>query len=216
MNRSDPFAAFRDQLVRALALPTQRAATRVEYAPELSYGRHAGPARPDAHQGAVLVLLFPTEEPRGWNIVLTVRTSHLTTHAGQVSFPGGRNELGESPEEAAIREFAEELGPLESYEIVGRLPEINVYASNFQVTPVVALTPERPRYVPSPDEVADILELPLSRLADRGRRGTHEVVRGWLRFTTPHLEIVGRQVWGATWIMLGELLERLEAIGPVA
>ena len=65
-------------------------------------------------------------------------------------------------------------------------------------------------------QVADVIELPLANLADRSRRGQHEIVRGPLRFHTPHLQVAGRNVWGATWIILGELLERLESLGPIA
>ena len=163
--------------------------------------------------GAVLVLFHPS--PADWNLTLTVRTSHLSAHAGQVSFPGGRVEPGETPEQAALREYQEELGSPGTCELAGRLPDVNVYASNFLVTPVVALTTGKPFYHPNPDEVAEVMELEMSQLADRSRRGEHEIVRGPLRFQTPHLNVAGRKVWGATWIILGELLERLEALGPV-
>lgn len=205
-------ARFRELLSRALSLPSVSDLSRADYAPELSYGRHFGPPLVNMKQGAVLVLLHP--QPTDWNMVLTVRTSHLSSHAGQISFPGGRIEPGESPEQAALREYEEELGSPGATEILGRLPDVNVYASNFLVTPVVVLGSEKPLYVPNPNEVADVLELPLSILADRSRRGRHEIVRGPLRFETPHLNLAGRQVWGATWIILGELLERLEALGP--
>ncbi len=216
---SNRLVSFRDHLLRALALPSRRAATRPEYAPELSYGRHAGPAHANARRGAVLILFFPEVNATGnrqWQIVLTVRAAQLSHHAGQVSFPGGQIEWGESPEQAALREYGEELGPLEGCEIVGRLPEVHVFASNFRVTPVVAIAEVRPAYCPAPAEVADLLEVPLALLAQSQRRGKHVIVRGPLRFNTPHFEIAGRKIWGATWIMLGELYERLESLGPVA
>lgn len=164
--------------------------------------------------GAVLVLFHPTMTD--WNVTLTVRTSHLSAHAGQVSFPGGRIEPGETPEQAALREYEEELGSPGACEVLSRLPDVSVYASNFLVTPVVALTGNKPLYCPNANEVADVIELPLARLADRSQRGQHEITRGPLRFHTPHLHIAGRNVWGATWIILGELLERLESLGRVA
>jgi 8-oxo-dGTP pyrophosphatase MutT (NUDIX family) len=204
---------FRERLIRALTLSTISTAWRNHYAPELSYGRHFAPPLADMRQGAVLVLFHPS--PIDWNVTLTVRTTHLPAHAGQVSFPGGRIETGETPEQAALREYEEELGSLDACEIVGQLPNVNVYASNFLVTPTVALTRDKPLYRPNADEVADVIELPLAALADRTRRGSHEIVRGPLRFRTSHLQVAGRNVWGATWIILGELLERLEALGPV-
>jgi 8-oxo-dGTP pyrophosphatase MutT (NUDIX family) len=193
-------------------VPAPNDALRAQYAPELSYGRHFGPPLIEMRHGAVLVLLHPSTGD--WNFTLTVRTSHLSAHAGQVSFPGGRIEAGETPEQAALREYQEELGSLGDCEIIGRLPDVNVYASNFLVTPVVAITTQKPLYRPSPDEVADVIVLPLATLADRSHRGEHEIVRGPLRFRTPHLHVAGREVWGATWIILGELLERLEALRP--
>jgi 8-oxo-dGTP pyrophosphatase MutT (NUDIX family) len=201
---------FQERLARALSLPPIGTSLRAQYAPELSYGRHFGPPLVEMRRGAVLVLFHPAATD--WNVTLTVRTSHLSAHAGQVSFPGGRIEPGESPEQAALREYEEELGSPGLCQIIGRLPDVSVYASNFLVTPVVALTSDKPFYCPNADEVADVIELPLSRLADRSRRGQHEIVRGPLRFHTPHLHVAGRNVWGATWIILGELLERLEAL----
>jgi 8-oxo-dGTP pyrophosphatase MutT (NUDIX family) len=198
---------FRERLRHGLALPARH--VQRGYAPELAYGRHAGPPWPDVRQGAVLVLFFP--DTNDWHAVLTVRTSHLSSHAGQVSFPGGRIEPDETAEEAALREYHEELGSPGRCEILGRLPDANVFASNFLVTPVVVLAESRPEYVPSTEEVAAVMEVSLTQLQDRALRGSHEIVRGPLRFLTPHLEVAGRLVWGATWIILGELLERLKS-----
>jgi 8-oxo-dGTP pyrophosphatase MutT (NUDIX family) len=205
---------FRERLAPALGLAPVSTSLRAQYAPELSYGRHFGPPLIDMRHGAVLVLFHPT--PTDWNVTLTVRTSHLSAHAGQVSFPGGRIEPGESPEQAALREYEEELGPPGVCDVIGSLPDVNVYASNFLVTPVVAMITDKPPYQPNTNEVADVIELPLSGLEDRSRRGQHEIVRGPLRFHTPHLQVAGRNVWGATWIILGELFERLESLEPVA
>lgn len=195
-------------------MPSRGAARRSEYAPQLAYGRHAGPALPDMRRGAVLVLLYP--DAVDWNLVLTVRTSHLASHAGQVSFPGGRLEPGETAEQAALREFSEELGVGAAALTLGELPAVNVYASNFLVTPVVAVTTAKPPYRPNSNEVAQVIELSLTQLADRRQRGSHPVVRGGLRFLAPHLRVAGHSVWGATWIILGELLERLESLGLAA
>src|SRR5215213_3882448 len=135
---------FRGRLARALSLPPISTSLRAPYAPELSYGRHYGAPLVDMRHGAVLVLFHPTVSD--WTMTLTVRTSHLSAHAGQVSFPGGRIEPGESPEQAALREYEEELGPPGTCDVIGSLPDVNVYASNFLVTPVVAMTTDKPLY----------------------------------------------------------------------
>jgi 8-oxo-dGTP pyrophosphatase MutT (NUDIX family) len=164
-------------------------------------------------QGAVLVLFFPADNnsPAGndWATVLTVRATHLSSHAGQVSFPGGRCDLGETAEQAALREYREELGEPGDLIVVGSLPPIHVFASNFHVTPVIAVVQKRPRFAPHAGEVAAVLEVPLSCLFDVNLRGAHEIVRGPLHFRTPHFEYGGHRVWGATWIILGDLLNRL-------
>ena len=108
-----------------------------------------------------------------------------------------------------MREYTEELGQPGPCEIVGRLTPLNIYASNFFVTPVVAVALAQPRFEPNPHEVSHVVELPLRCLEDPLLRGRHEIVRGPLRFSTPHLAFAGQQVWGATWIMLGELKARL-------
>jgi 8-oxo-dGTP pyrophosphatase MutT (NUDIX family) len=202
---------FTEQLCRALALPPKPRTTA--YAPELSYGRHAGPIPEQAKWGAVLVLFFP--DAADWNLVLTVRQSHLPTHAGQVSFPGGKVDDGESAAEAARREYCEEVGELSSCHMLGTLPELYVFASDFRLTPCVAVTNEIPRFAPNAAEVADVFTVPLATLAARERRSEQMIRRGPLQFTAPGLRYQSKFIWGATWMILGELLERLEDLGPV-
>jgi 8-oxo-dGTP pyrophosphatase MutT (NUDIX family) len=152
---------MRSRLLRALAAPPARAETSPAYAPQLAYGRHVGPAVIGSRYGAVLVLVYPHDGT--WHVVLTERTSHLASHAGQVSFPGGRTEAGESPEQTALREYIEEMGSPGEIEVLGEMPTINVYASSFLVTPILAITHARPDFAPNPQEVA------ARRASDRAR-----------------------------------------------
>jgi 8-oxo-dGTP pyrophosphatase MutT (NUDIX family) len=73
-----------------------------------------------------------------WHLPLTQRPATLVRHGGQISLPGGRIEPGESSEDAARRELAEELGITESLEMLGRLPDRFVYASDYVITPHIA------------------------------------------------------------------------------
>ena len=113
---------------------------------------------------AVLVpIVSHPDEP---SVLLTLRSPRLSSHAGQVSFPGGRMEPGETPEAAAVREAAEEVGlDPRLPELIGRLPE-HLTGTGYHVTPVVALLPAPLVLTPDPAEVAEAFELPLSTVLD--------------------------------------------------
>jgi 8-oxo-dGTP pyrophosphatase MutT (NUDIX family) len=175
-------------------------------APELSYGRHAGPVGSDARQAAVLVLLFPGVDGR-WQLLMTIRAAEMTSHAGQVSFPGGKVEAGETPEQAALREYEEELGTLPvGLEIVGRLASVFVFVSNFDVTPVVAIAQVPPELRPNPGEVAGVITIPWEVLAEPATRQEIRIERRGLSFVAPCYRVEGFSIWGATAIMLEEML----------
>ncbi|MBX9593000.1 MAG: CoA pyrophosphatase [Roseomonas sp.] len=148
---------------------------------------------------AVLVPLVLRPEP---TILLTLRSARLTSHAGQVSFPGGRMEPGETPEQTALREAAEEVGLDPALpQLVGRLPSL-LTGTGYRVTPVVALL--RPPFDlrPDPGEVEEPFEYPLARLLDPAapERRAQEF-RGRLRefWVWPHDR---HYIWGATASML--------------
>ncbi len=179
------------------------------FQPELSYGRHFSPAHWDVRQAAVLFLLYPAEG--AWHVPLTLRPRHLAVHAGQVSFPGGRAERGETPEACAWREWNEELGPPGmEFQWLGRLPPLHVYNSNFQVTCCVAAAPHRPEMLGNPDEVELVLEPTLGQLAAEQAYGEHWIQRGGVSFRAPHIAYDAHAIWGATAILIGEFLARLE------
>ena len=204
------------QLPRRLAerlgepLPGVMVGSRFESRPrfEWQYDRPAVGARP----AAVLALLYPHEGD--WHLPLTLRPSHLTDHPGQVSLPGGALEPGEFPEAAARREFEEELGvPAADFEMLGRLSPLYVGRSNFLVTSCVAWTPVRPAMVPNPAEVERLLEVPLSHLQNPAHFGCHPRENAGRPYTAPHFTLGPYRVWGATCMILGELLTVLEAAG---
>ena len=147
-------------------------------------------------------------------MLLTVRTAHLSAHAGQVAFPGGRIDPGDaSAEDAALREAEEEIGLERSrVELAGRLPEY-VTGTGFLITPVVGLLAEGLVLTPSADEVAAIFTLPLATLLDPAapeRRS--RVFRGRERhfWVWPHEH---HYIWGATAGILVHLAARLRGEG---
>jgi 8-oxo-dGTP pyrophosphatase MutT (NUDIX family) len=160
----------------------------------------------ECREAGVLVLLLP--RPDGTPaVVLTVRRETLPDHAGQISFPGGQREGTESLAETALREAEEEvaLDPA-AVELLGTLTPLYIPPSNFCVHPHVGALPHRPSLTPTDREVERILHAPLSRLLAPETR----VVKPWTLHgedvEVPCYEIEGHAVWGATAMMLAELL----------
>jgi 8-oxo-dGTP pyrophosphatase MutT (NUDIX family) len=111
---------------------------------------------------AVLVALFADEaSPDGEaRVLLTRRSKTLRFHQGEVSFPGGRLEAGETPERAALREANEEVGlDPDSVEVVGELSSLLTFSSQTLVTPVVGFLSNRPVLYPSPSEVERVFDV---------------------------------------------------------
>ncbi|WP_197138008.1 NUDIX hydrolase [Crateriforma conspicua] len=176
---------------------------------------------PDAHQ--------PLTSLRHMRVLLTRRPSLLKHHGGQICFPGGRVESGEDTREAALREFAEELGrPALVRQWIGRLACQYVYASDNRVTPWVAWLHKDPTpWCPDPAEVDEVLDLPLETLLRQVvagnlsrhteirsvRRGEHRV--GHLQFRTPAFAHGEHKVWGATAMILDELAQHLLTLSDV-
>jgi len=155
---------------------------------------------------AVLVALFAEDgEAR---VILTRRAAHLRSHRGEVSFPGGRLDAGESAEHGAVREAAEEVGlDPTGIELVGRLSRLGTVSSGTTITPVVAVLAGRPRLVANPTEVEHVFDVSLAELADPGVfREEHWAILGRDPFPVWFFELPADTVWGATARILVELL----------
>lgn len=154
---------------------------------------------------AVLALLHPTE--RGTALLFIERPSHLLHHASQIAFPGGRREEDEALQETALRETHEEIGlPPDRVTLVGPLTPLYVPPSRYCVHPFVGHVEALPPLVPEAGEVADIFSIPLARLTDPAvRREIPRRVREE-EFVVPCFDVDGRQIWGATAMILAELV----------
>lgn len=164
-------------------------------------------------KASVLVPVVMRERPM---VLLTERTTHLSTHSGQVAFPGGkRDETDADDAETALREAHEEIGlPREMAEVIGTMPTYTT-GTQFIITPVVALVrPDYPMAL-NPDEVADAFEVPLEFLMNPAHHRRHRIEwagasREW--FSMPYVDgTTERFIWGATAAMLRNFYRFLAA-----
>lgn len=186
---------------------------RSRMSPQLSYGRHAGPAPHTARAAAVLMLLFRRDHPAGgarrWHLPLTERPPTLVHHGGQISLPGGAVDPGETSSAAALRELQEELGIGDDVQLLGRLADSYVFASDFLITPWLAAADFEPQWRPQAREVQSVVELPLDWLLDDRSIGRLTIERGPLMFHAPCIRVGAARIWGATCTILGELTDVL-------
>jgi 8-oxo-dGTP pyrophosphatase MutT (NUDIX family) len=197
---------------RLMQKPLPGRAAQRRFEPGLCYGRHFGPPTMWSRAAAVLVLLYPHEG--GWHLPLTVRPATLVAHAGQISLPGGSIDPGETSPQAALRELEEELGiGGQEIELLGGLSPLYVFVSEFQVTPWIAVARRRPAFVPSPIEVAELLEVPLAHLVDPANQGRHMRRQRGVELSAPHFLWGRHRIWGATSMILAELVALAEEIG---
>lgn len=167
------------------------------------------PAR-ELRPAAVLILIIAEgKEPR---VLMTRRSDSLASHTGQIAFPGGRLDPGETVVEAALREAREEVAlSVEGIEVLG-LADRYETGTGFLVTPVVAWTTDSPRTEPNPDEVAEVFEVPWAFLMNAANhRQDHYELEGQPRryfWAMPYGE---RYIWGVTAGILRALHDRLDA-----
>jgi 8-oxo-dGTP pyrophosphatase MutT (NUDIX family) len=197
------------QIAGVLSEGRQGGAGRSRMSPEMSYGRHAGPAPHTARRAAVMLLLF--RRAGRWHLPLTERPATLARHAGQISLPGGSANPGETTSQTALRELREELGVSDAVDFVGQLAECYVFATDFRVTPWVAAADFVPCWKPLNSEVQRVVELPLETLFDERSIGRTTIERGPLLLQAPCLRVDGACIWGATSVILAELADLLKA-----
>ncbi len=205
--------AFIDDLALRLRRPLPGHEAQYRLAHQVR--RNVPPPPPDARRAGVLALFYPRDND--WHIVLIERMSGHPNdrHAGQIGFPGGAYEAGDGTlERTALREAYEEVGaPWEEIQVLGELTQLYIPVSNFLVFPFVGRVNYTPVFTPQAAEVRAVLEVPFSafRHPEALRTRDMELANGSLILRdVPYFDIDGKVVWGATAMILSELLAVME------
>jgi 8-oxo-dGTP pyrophosphatase MutT (NUDIX family) len=170
------------------------------------------PVRLNAEAGrpsAVLVGLIAGDD--GWQVIMTERAHHLAHHAGQISFPGGKVEGSDaSLIDTALREAGEEVAlPRDQVEIIGGLNTV-VSPAGFIVQPIVGLVAPNIDLIAAPDEVAEIIILPLAPLLDPTRHGRETFLRNGTPRDVSLINHDQHHIWGLSASILIDLAGRGE------
>ena len=160
---------------------------------------------PQHRRACVLVPLIA--DNGGWSILFSRRSDQLQAHSGQIAFPGGAVERGESLEDAAIREAHEEVGiPGEHVELIGRLDDV-ITNSGFLVAPFVGVLQERIEYVLQESEVVEVFEVPVEALLDIRNPEVRYVAWRQRKYPAYFYRYGTWEIWGLTGRMLKAFLD---------
>jgi 8-oxo-dGTP pyrophosphatase MutT (NUDIX family) len=209
-----PLARLPASEIEALVRATLDPVERYDPAADPASDRDLNPEIPlpiDGLKPAAVLAPF-VERAEGLTVLFTQRADQLRKHAGQIAFPGGGCDPGETPWQAALREAHEEVGLDPALARVAGLAKPYRTITGFHIVPVVAFVQPTARFTPNPGEVADVFEVPFSHLMDPANheRRHREAPPGPPRW---YWAITWRErvIWGATAGMVRGLYERLEA-----
>lgn len=200
------FCVTMSALRQALARPLPADAAQQRMAPTPRPGALLIEEARQCKQAAVLALFYPRAHIP--HLIFIQRSATSVHHPTQIAFPGGRIEDGESHIEAALRECEEEVGCVSAgVQVIGTLTPLFVPPSGFCVSPVVGFVMERPQWRLQQEEVAAVLEVPVHALLSSAalKEGLEHRESLWMR--VPYYHWQGHRIWGATAMILSELLQ---------
>jgi len=165
--------------------------------------------RSKPRKSAVLLLLNPFDKEL--KLLFTKRSSSLKVHRGQVSFPGGQYDQNDiSLQETALRETCEEIGVCKAdIRVLGELSELFIPPSNFDVHCLVGMMKKPVIFNINTDEVEAVVEVPLSILLDKTniKEKVFTTSTSGKQRPAPYFDVMGLEIWGATAMIVSELLE---------
>ena len=211
MNFQD-FIEYVPQLISA-KLPAMEAHAKMAPAKRIEMLKKGMQANDNSREAAVMMLFYPKNGLT--HLVLILRNSYEGVHSGQIAFPGGKYETeDEFFTVTALRETHEEIGiPSDKMEILKPFTPMYIPPSNFMVYPFLGICKEEVCFVPDPNEVAQIIELPLPVfLSDEILMEAKITTSYSVNIKVPAFDIDGHVVWGATAMMLSELKEVLKEV----
>ena len=185
-------------------LPGEKAHIRMAPYPKFIEGVDGIHAVPPI-KSAVMILLVPYRDE--WAIPFIKRGEAGKYHGGQMALPGGKSEREDiNSRSTALRECQEEIGvPPEEVTIMGRLSDVYIPLSNFNITPFVGTTPKIPNFVLSKNEVEEVVLVPLSELFDDRNKTSLSFFRHDYEIVAPGYRVREHFIWGATAMMIAEL-----------
>ncbi len=202
------------RLERALKAPLPGKLAQMNMSPLPVDMRRFEPILPENHRkSGVLILFYP--DSMGAFFPLIKRPEYPGFHSGQVAFPGGKMEItDENIVQTALREAEEEVGVDRSkVHVLGSLSDLYIPTSNFLVSPVIGFLESRPEFIPEEKEVSRIIQTELPLLFNPEIRKRKILTLGQnINLDTPFYEIDGEMVWGATAMILSELIHLLHPI----
>ncbi|MDI9858205.1 NUDIX hydrolase [Flectobacillus roseus] len=204
------FNHFIDNLRQRFTLPLPGESAHIRMASSSRLKFKLGPNE-KTRQSAVLILFYPHEGKIYLPLIL--RPAYDGVHGGQMAFPGGRKEReDENLIRTAMREAQEEIGVrLTDVKILGEISKLFIPPSNFYVQPVIGYMEKRPEFYPDPREVDQVVEVSLDELLDPAIIGKKILdVRG-TEVEAAYFNIQGHTVWGATAMMIAEMIDLIQS-----